>query len=90
MLSRPRLREKYALQASDLETLLRLLLLRSELVVPTLTLERCRDPTDDKFLEAAVVAKASHVVTGDADLLDLGSHEEIQIVSPADFVALID
>jgi putative PIN family toxin of toxin-antitoxin system len=31
----------------------------------------CRDPKDDKFLSLAVSGRATHIVTGDADLLAL-------------------
>jgi len=31
----------------------------------------CRDPQDDKFLELAVSGHATHIVTGDSDLLTL-------------------
>jgi len=31
----------------------------------------CRDPKDDKFLSLAVCGQATHIVTGDADLLAL-------------------
>ncbi len=47
------------------------------------------DPDDDKVLECAVVADATHIVTGDRrHLLPLQSYEGIEIVSPAEFVAL--
>ena len=31
----------------------------------------CRDPDDNKFIECAVDAKASYIVSGDNDLLDI-------------------
>ena len=43
-----------------------------------------RDPKDDKFLEAAVNGRASVIVTGDRDLLDLSPFRGIAIVTPAD------
>jgi len=46
------------------------------------------DPDDDKVLECAVQAGATHVATGDRrHLLPLGSFQGIAIVSPADFLA---
>lgn len=42
----------------------------------------CRDPKDDKFLELAVAGHATHIVTGDADLLALNPFREIEILSP--------
>ncbi|HET9086950.1 MAG TPA: putative toxin-antitoxin system toxin component, PIN family [Acidobacteriaceae bacterium] len=42
----------------------------------------CRDPGDDKFLEAAVNGSADLIVTGDADLLILHPFLTIPIVTP--------
>jgi putative PIN family toxin of toxin-antitoxin system len=39
----------------------------------------CRDPKDDKFLSLAVSGRATHIVTGDADLLALHPFQGIQI-----------
>ena len=47
----------------------------------------CRDPKDDKFLEAALAVRADCIVSGDADLLDMTSFEEIPILRPAEFLA---
>lgn len=48
----------------------------------------CRDVEDDKFLEAAVIADATVLVSGDQDLLVLGRIREIPIVNAADFLLL--
>jgi putative PIN family toxin of toxin-antitoxin system len=48
------------------------------------------DPDDDKVIECAVAAAASHIVSGDRkDLLPLKSYQGIEIVSPAEFLLLI-
>jgi predicted nucleic acid-binding protein len=47
----------------------------------------CRDPKDDKFLEAALTSQADCLVTGDADLLVLDPFEGIPILRPAEFLA---
>jgi predicted nucleic acid-binding protein len=39
----------------------------------------CRDPDDNKFLEATVAARAEYVVTSDKDLRDLGEYEGVKI-----------
>lgn len=100
VLGRPWLRETYDLDDAAVETFLRFLVLRSELVVPTERIERCRDPYDDRFLEAAVAGHADYVVTSDQDLLALTSHEwgapdsdapdRVRIVTPAAFVGELD
>jgi putative PIN family toxin of toxin-antitoxin system len=49
----------------------------------------CRDPDDDKFLEVAVNGHATHLVTGDRDLLALHPFRGIPILTPADFLASV-
>ncbi len=43
----------------------------------------CRDPRDDKFLELAAAGRADGLITGDADLLALGSLRGTGITKPA-------
>jgi putative PIN family toxin of toxin-antitoxin system len=81
VLSRPWLMTKYGLATADVETFLRFLVTRGELVEPRIEIRRCRDPRDNMFLEAAVSASADRLVTGDKDLLDMGSVEGVPIVS---------
>jgi putative PIN family toxin of toxin-antitoxin system len=47
----------------------------------------CRDEKDNKFLEAAVAGQATHIVTGDQDLLVLHPYRGIAIVTPRDFLS---
>ena len=49
-------------------------------------IEKCRDPKDDKFLELAVSGHASHIITGDSDLLALHPFAGIQIITPHAFL----
>ena len=51
------------------------------------SVQACRDPKDDKFLDVAVNGGANIVVTGDADLLVLGSFEKTPIMTPAEYLA---
>ncbi len=48
----------------------------------------CRDADDDKILACAVTAGAGFLVTGDADLLVLGSHAGTRILTPRAFESL--
>jgi putative PIN family toxin of toxin-antitoxin system len=50
------------------------------------TIQVCRDPKDDKFLELAVNGEASYIITGDKDLLDLHPFQDIQIITPASYL----
>lgn len=50
------------------------------------TIQVCRDPKDDKYLELAVASGASCIITGDKDLLVLHPFEQILILTAADFL----
>ena len=56
-----------------------------EIVEPTESVNVCRDPEDDKFLECARDSGALYIVSGDKDLLVLSEYEEIQIVTAKAF-----
>lgn len=49
-----------------------------------------RDAKDDKFLSCAVEARADYIVTGDEDLLDLRHYEGIKIVTPREFLEILN
>ena len=56
---------------------------------PPLPQPVCRDPDDDAVLALAVCAQVDLIVSGDEDLLSLGSYRDIPIVSPAQALRLI-
>jgi len=73
-----------------LGSILELIELHSEMVTPVRFPEHvCSDPDDDKFVEAALAARADYVVSGDAALLKVKNHKGIQIVKPRQFLALM-
>ena len=86
VLGRQQFRSKYHVQAEDITALIDLLRLRGELVAPKQTVTACRDPKDNKFLEAALAGEADAIVTGDDDLIVLNPFEGIEIVRPAEFI----
>jgi uncharacterized protein len=49
------------------------------------TITDCRDPKDNKFLELALSAAATALISGDSDLLVLHPFRGIPVLSPADF-----
>ena len=53
-----------------------------EIVEVVQQVRACRDPHDDKFLEAAVNGRADVIITGDKDLLELHPFRGIAIVRP--------
>lgn len=59
----------------------------TEEIAVNIRLQVCRDPTDDKFLELAIAGRATHLVSGDSDLLTLSPFRGVLIVSPREFLA---
>jgi len=49
-----------------------------------------RDVKDDKFLACGVEGKTDYIISGDDDLLSLREFEGIRIVSPQEFVTLLE
>lgn len=60
-----------------------------EIVQPDEVIRVCRDPNDNRVLEAAVAGKCDFIVTGDRDLLVLKKYKNIRILTPAEFVGYI-
>jgi len=85
VLSRPKF-DRYVFR-EERERFLGLLLHESKLVDITEQLHACRDPNDDKFLELAISAEATCLVSGDDDLLQLNPFRGIPIVTPEEFLA---
>ena len=56
-----------------------------ELIEPVTHVEVCRDPDDDKFIGCALDARAVYIVSGDKDLLDMGSYGGVEMVTAAEF-----
>ncbi len=46
----------------------------------------CRDPSDNKFLELAVSGQATHIITGDNDLLALNPFKGKLVLTPGEFL----
>lgn len=69
-----------------------LAILRREanVVRPDDSVDVVRDSAEDKFLEVALAGDADYIVSGDQDLLDLGSCRGIDVVAPDAFVELVE
>lgn len=57
-------------------------------VTPTETIQACRDPKDNMFLELAGASNASVLITGDPDLLVMHPFRNIPIVNATDFLSM--
>ncbi len=57
---------------------------------PTETTTDCRDPKDNRYLELALAARATAIVSGDDDLLVLHPWRGVRIVRPARFLTELE
>ena len=76
--------------ARDAEALSRMAVFLGEiatLVKPTRRLQVLRDAPDNRILECAVAAGADAIVTGDREMLALGEHAGVRILSLAEYLA---
>lgn len=84
VLRRPRF-DKYVHEDERL-AFLATLVRDAELVEVTDIVTDCRDPKDNKFLELALSGKATHILSGDEDLLGLHPFRELPILTPRAFL----
>jgi len=89
VLGRDKFRLKYHILPDDISALINLIRLRGEVVIPKQKVADCRDPKDDKFLDAALSGNADYLVSGDLDLLSMNPYQSIPIITPAEFLAMI-
>ena len=98
-ISRPILQEylrvlaypKFRLTAEEVHQLIEELLAYVEVVSPERRFRVVRrDPADNKFIDCAVAGKAQYLVSGDDDLLSLGSFQGIPMTSLADFLERVE
>jgi putative PIN family toxin of toxin-antitoxin system len=84
VLRRPKFQTVLARARIDLEGILNEARRLAEIVdAPAEGMSRSRDPDDNVVLAVAVASRADMIISGDADLLTLGSHAGIPIVDPA-------
>jgi putative PIN family toxin of toxin-antitoxin system len=87
VLARPKF--DHYLQISTRRRFLAALVRRSCIIDANLSFQICRDPRDNKFLELAVGGQASHLITGDDDLLVLNPFQGIPVVTAAEFLKIV-
>lgn len=81
------LRDKIGLDVDDLQKAQDYIRRCTRLVEPTEKLDVVQsDPDDNRVLECAVAADADTVVSGDLDLLRMGSFREIRILRVSEFL----
>lgn len=84
VLGRPKF-DRY-LTLTDRDDFLLALTRECELVEIDEVVRACRDPKDDHLLELAVNGRATTIVTGDDDLLELNPFRGVEIVKPRQLI----
>lgn len=84
--SRPRFQRKYSIRVGDIDALFALLQAVGEPVAVQTQVTDCRDPKDNKFLEAALAGRADCIITGDDDLHVLHPWRGIEVLTPAQVI----
>ena len=77
--------DKYVSQQRRIEFLVSLVV-SAEVVPVSIAIYDCRDPRDNKFLDLAVSGNASHIISGDTDLLVLHPFRGIAVMTPRAFL----
>jgi putative PIN family toxin of toxin-antitoxin system len=78
-------RPRFGLPGRLVDELLDFIREQADWVEPEIQVSIVRDPSDDKFIEAAICGHANAIISADRDLLDLGEVEGIPIVPPWEF-----
>ncbi len=80
-------RPKFKLKQETLDRITRYLYQFAEFVVPQESIQFIEaDPTDNKFIEAAVASQAEAIVSGDRHLLNLQEFRAIRIITAREFI----
>ncbi len=80
---RPKFRKYFAL--TDLQDVLNQIRNQAEFIDVTSEIEICRDPKDNFLLSLAKDGNATHLITGDKDLLDIKVFGKTKIVTIANY-----
>lgn len=84
-------RPKFKIPPAEILTATEYLLQNAEFVTPKEEIVVIvADPTDNKFLEAAVAGRVDYIVSGDAHILNLGSFGGISIIQAKNFIELLN
>lgn len=84
------LKRDFRLSSEEIEERVRVFLEVLQIITPKTVLNVVKeDPTDNKIIEVALEANARYIVSGDKHLLKLARFEDIQILTPKQFLGKI-
>lgn len=90
LLEKPHIRNRYQYSSEQVEDFINYLRNISTVVaqLPEIRVIE-RDPKDDMIIACAVEVSANYIVSRDQHLLDLDNYQQIQIVTPEDFIHIL-
>ena len=84
-------RPKFGLPLGVIQTIIAELTSVGILVKPKISIKKIRqDPADNRILECAAEGHIEYVVSGDSHLLELKQYKAIPIVTPSQFLVLLE
>jgi len=83
------LTKKFNFELIRVEQLEKIIKKHFKMVIPKQTVKILQDIDDNRVLEAAAEDKCNYIVTGDKDLLTLKTFHQIKILTPNDFLRII-
>lgn len=90
LLNYPRIRKRYIYSDEAVAEYIQMLTVVARIVksLPQLKVIE-RDPNDDMIVACAVKARTEHIITRDADLLEIKEYQDISIVTPEAYLTLL-
>ena len=90
VLGYPHIAKLHQRSAQDIDDYIKSLRVIATFVAPRERLQIASDESDNRYIECAVEGRADFLVTGDKKhLLPLKEYQDVQILSPAAFLALL-
>lgn len=89
-LQKPRIKEVLKVNPKKIASFMALYKYKLIFEKPCHSVNICRDPKDNKFLELSKTIQADFQITGDKDLLELKQFESTKILNPSEFIANFD
>lgn len=81
--------KKFQKLAYSIEPINKQIRKKFKIVKPKITLLVVKDEPDNRVLEAAIEGDCKYIVTGDKELLRLGTYQSVKIVTADQFLKLI-
>jgi putative PIN family toxin of toxin-antitoxin system len=82
--------DRFGFSEDEKQSFLEIIVAEFYFAEPTVDVDASSDPDDNVFLECAVSVDADYIVSGDSDLLDIGTYDEIPILTAEELLTEIN